>query len=164
MAKATGYTQVSLELEHVSSTPKPKQKTPQGWRFTVIIGASITFIVLWVNIALLIWAQQRPPQIFDGGDDGGTSNLYTGSCSQRDKIIRWSHIAINILSTLLLGASSACMQVLSAPTRKEIDHCHSRRVWLDIGVSSFRNLRWIARRRLLLWILLGLSSIALHLV
>ena len=57
------------------------------------------------------------------------------------------------------------MQVLSAPTGEEVDHCHSRGVWLDLGVASFKILRWISRKRLFLWLLLlGISSISLHLI
>lgn len=55
------------------------------------------------------------------------------------------------------------MQCLSAPTRKEIDRAHARGVWLDIGIPSVRNLRYISKRRVLIWALLGLSSLPLHL-
>lgn len=76
-----------------------------------------------------------------------------------------SHIpGINALSTLLLGASSACMQVLSAPSRDGVDECHTRGVWLDIGVASIRNLRWISHKKVLLWTVLGLTSVPLHLL
>jgi hypothetical protein len=78
----------------------------------------------------------------------------------------WSsafHIVINILSTLLLGASNYTMQVLSSPTRGEIDRAHSSNQWLDIGVLSLRNLGRISRRRRFLCVILALSSIPIHL-
>ncbi|KAI4197238.1 MAG: hypothetical protein LQ350_006069 [Teloschistes chrysophthalmus] len=75
----------------------------------------------------------------------------------------WLHLAINILGTALLSASNYCMQCLSAPNRQEVDRAHQRQVALDIGVPSLRNLRHISRKRLLLWILLAISSIPLHL-
>jgi hypothetical protein len=92
----------------------------------------------------------------------GILNLYTGSCDvvkQTDTIV---HVIINILSTLLLGASNGCLQLLVAPTRAEIDSAHEKQIWLDIGVPSFRNLRYISRMRVCLWSLLALSSIPLH--
>jgi hypothetical protein len=74
------------------------------------------------------------------------------------------HLLINLLSSLLLGASNYCMQRLVAPTRKEIDAVHAKRDWLDIGMPSVRNLPSINKGRTLLWVFLGLSSIPLHFV
>ncbi|EQB43346.1 hypothetical protein CGLO_18004 [Colletotrichum gloeosporioides Cg-14] len=68
------------------------------------------------------------------------------------------------MSTLLLGASNSCAQLLSSPSRQDIDRAHSKGKWLDIGIPSVRNLRHISRRRVCLWALLFLSSIPLHLV
>ena len=55
------------------------------------------------------------------------------------------------------------MQRLSAPTRDEVDTAHRRRKWVDIGVPSFRNLLLINRWRTLGWLVLGASSLPLHL-
>ena len=74
------------------------------------------------------------------------------------------HLAINILSTLLLGASNYSMQCLSSPTRSDIDKAHSQGIWLDIGVPSVRNLRRLSTTRIVLWWLLAISSIPLHLL
>lgn len=76
----------------------------------------------------------------------------------------WPDLAINILSSLLLGASNNCAQLLSSPTRHDIDKAHAKGKWLDIGVPSVRNLGHISGWRVLLWALLFLSSIPLHLV
>ena len=74
------------------------------------------------------------------------------------------HVAINVLSTLLLGASNYSMQCLSSPTRREVDKAHSQGIWLDIGVPSVRNLRKLSTTRIVLWWLLAISSIPLHLL
>lgn len=74
----------------------------------------------------------------------------------------WLHLGINLLSTILLGASNYTMQCLSAPTRDEINKAHQQRIYLDIGVPSVRNLGRISQRRRRLWWLLALSSIPLH--
>lgn len=72
------------------------------------------------------------------------------------------HILINIVSTLLLGASNYCMQTVSAPMRQDVDNAHARGKWLDIGIPSVRNVLYIEKRRLVVWLCLGLSSLPLH--
>jgi hypothetical protein len=88
--------------------------------------------------------------------------MYEGSCPWVKNVDTTIHVFINALSTLLLGASNLCMQVLAAPTRKEVDKEHSNHRWLDIGVPSWRNLRNVSRVRQGMWWCLGLSSIPLH--
>ncbi|OAL51545.1 hypothetical protein IQ07DRAFT_384245 [Pyrenochaeta sp. DS3sAY3a] len=81
-------------------------------------------------------------------------------------ISRWStaaHLLINVFSTMLLGASNYTMQVMSSPTRDDIDNAHTKRKWLDIGVLSIRNLRNIPRTRTMVWVVLAFSSVPLHL-
>jgi hypothetical protein len=69
-----------------------------------------------------------------------------------------------LLSTILLASSNYAMQCLSAPTRTELDQAHTKTQWLDIGILSFRNLTQIKTVRMLFWLLLGVSSLPLHLV
>lgn len=82
------------------------------------------------------------------GSENDINSIYQGDCSQTEKISTGLHVVINLLSTLLLGASNLCMQLLAAPTRSEIDKAHEKFVWLDTGVPSIRNLRCIGRERL----------------
>lgn len=56
------------------------------------------------------------------------------------------------------------MQRLSAPTRQEVDRAHRAGRWLDIGAPSVKNLWSIGKTRLLIWILLAISSLPLHLL
>ena len=76
----------------------------------------------------------------------------------------WLHLAINVLSTILLSASNYCIQCLSSPTRQEVNKAHANAEWLDIGVPSIRDLRYIGWRRIITWWLLGLNSVPLHLM
>jgi hypothetical protein len=55
------------------------------------------------------------------------------------------------------------MQVLNAPTRSECDKAHARGDWIDIGVTSLRNIAKVTWPRRVLWLLLGLSSVPIHL-
>jgi hypothetical protein len=90
------------------------------------------------------------------------ARLFTGDCVTANRLDSGLHVVINLLSSLLLGASNLCMQLLSAPTRAEIDKAHKRRIWLDIGIPSVKNLKYIAAKRKVVWIFLALASLPLH--
>ena len=55
-----------------------------------------------------------------------------------------------------------CMQLLLAPTRTQIDNAHKNRRWLDIGIPSVHNFRYISVWHKVTWLLLALSSLPLH--
>ena len=115
-------------------------------------------MVLIINLILTICA------VSSSGVQNGLGTLQDGSCKRTATLTFWVHLAINILSTLLLGASNYSMQCLSSPTRREIDRAHGKGVWLDIGVPSVRNLRHLSIARVVLWWSLAISSIPLHLL
>jgi len=92
----------------------------------------------------------------------GLIKLYEGDCNRVKLIGAGSHVCINILSTLLLGASNLCMQLLVAPTRQEVDVAHRKKIWLDIGIPSWKNLGNIKRSRAWMFSILMLSSVPLH--
>lgn len=116
-----------------------------------------TFVIL-INTAVLIWA------VRSFTFRHGIADVFAGNCGKVKNMNTWIHLAINLLSTMLLSGSNYCMQILCAPTRKEIDRAHAKRKWLDIGVPSLRNLKNVARSKVALWCLLGLSSVPLHLM
>ena len=129
-----------------------------GWRTGVTIGMITAFFVMLINTAVLCWVKARL-QI-----SNGVAIAFEGSCTEMSRIFTWSHLAINVLSTLLLGANNLGMQCLSSPTRAEVDRMHAQGSWLTIGVPNTRNLGSISSLRSILWILLGLSSIPFHLL
>ena len=114
--------------------------------------------VLIVNVMLTIIASIKY------GLHAGFGTLLDGSCRTTRNLNLWLHLATNVLSTLLLGASNYCMQCLASPTREEIDKAHDQQVWLDIGIPSVRNLLRIAPSRRVLWCLFAASTIPLHLL
>lgn len=133
-------------------------KRNEGHHFGVLCATVVIASVLITNIILTIWAASR------FGVEEGIGTVQGGACKDTKQLATWLHLAINALSTLLLGASNYAMQCLSAPTREEIDRAHRGRVWLDVGVPSMRNLWRISRSRLVMWILVAASSIPLHLM
>lgn len=131
---------------------------PSGWRFNVILSIFLGTSIFMVNLSVTIWASTKFPRY------KGVATVYEGSCSKVKTTITCIHLGVNILGTLLLGASNVCMQLLCAPTREEVDAAHARCKWLGIGISNLKNLFYVNRKTSALWVLLGLSSIPLHLL
>ncbi|KAF2822656.1 hypothetical protein CC86DRAFT_241953, partial [Ophiobolus disseminans] len=128
-----------------------------SWRFGIITGAVCSFLVFVLNLSLTIWA------VSTHAVRDGQTIVFEGSCMTSKQLNVMIHLVVNILGTILLGASNYCMQCLSAPTRLEVDKAHANMTWLDIGVPSFRYLTRISRKRSILWVCVALSSMPLHL-
>jgi hypothetical protein len=129
-----------------------------GWHMGVLFGCCMSALVLLCNLTMLIVGASK------GYDKDGIADLITG---EEATISRWNtafHVLINALSTVLLSGSNYTMQVLSSPTRGDIDKAHAKKRWMEIGVLSPRNMCAIPRRRTWLCVLLSLSSIPLHLL
>ncbi|KAK5739626.1 hypothetical protein LTR17_005110 [Elasticomyces elasticus] len=145
-----------FEIDEGGARKHPRSRGK--WRITTALGALAALIVLCANITLLIWSHTTHKTTGQG-----SVIVYTGSCDKTKHVTLWADLAINILSTILLSASNSCGQLLSAPTRDDIDAAHARSTWLDIGIQSTRNLRHIPGRRRFMWWMIGLSSVPLHL-
>lgn len=129
-----------------------------GWHFTLQSGAYAASIAALINlIALIVFLS-----IADLHSDG-RGVLLSASCSKVQQADRTLHFYINAVSSLFLGASNFSMQCLCAPTRRDINGAHQRQLWLDIGIPSFRNLRFVARPKVMIWWALVSTSLALHL-
>ena len=128
------------------------------WPSGVRTGLFLVGGILVINSIVTLWATAS------FAVSGGVGTLYAGDCDRVRQLGSGLHVAINVIGTLLLGASNYCMQCLSAPTRAEIDAQHAVRRWMDLGIMSLRNLLVIARPRAWLWLLLGVSSFPLHLM
>jgi hypothetical protein len=129
-------------------------------RRTLFIQQALIVHVLAANIILSIIGFVKFP--LDDTRDVGT--LYLGHCDVANNLNLWFHLLINVLSTLLLGASNYAMQLLVSPTRKVVNEAHARGIYLDIGISSLRNLRYIGWKKATLWWILGFCSTCLHLL
>ncbi|PPJ58404.1 hypothetical protein CBER1_08085 [Cercospora berteroae] len=130
----------------------------QSWGVTITAGAATAALVLTINIWVFTYVALQ------FNIEAGIATIHRGTCTVTSNISTYGHLLINILGTLLLGASNAGAQLLSAPTRSDIARAHSKNRWMDIGVPSLRNLRTISRWRRLGWVVLMTSSIPLHLL
>lgn len=144
------------------ATTKSSRSTPtrnlirDGWRFGAVNCAFSVTVVFLLNLIVTAWGTAHK--------NAGQEVIFEDECHKVSKLNTWLHLLINVLSTILLSASNYCMQCLSAPTRSEVDRAHAKGSWLDIGIPSTRNLRFISKRRAIVWAILGLSSLPLHLL
>lgn len=130
----------------------------QGWRFGVAMSAVTAIVVFVTNLVLMVWASTHS-YLQDGVGD-----LYVGDCGVVNDWNIWSHVLINALSSVLLGASNYTMQCVMSPTRTECDAAHAKGIWLDIGVPGLRNITKISPSRRAFWALLAFSSLPIHLL
>jgi hypothetical protein len=149
-----------LEAWNTRIADRIRKSRYHGWRMGVLVGCCTSAFVLCCNIAIVIVASQAR----GGYKNDGIADLIIGSATATSNWSTTAHLVINIFSTMLLGASNYTMQVLSSPTRKDIDRAHARVRWLDIGLLSTRNLWNIPTKRSVVWCLLAASSIPLHLL
>ena len=136
----------------------PSFQKVEGYHFGILCCAVASAVVMVINLTLTVWASKRY------GLQEGLGTILDGKCSETKKLAMWTHLGINVLSTLLLGASNYTMQCLSSPTREDINRAHSQNLWLNIGTPSIRNLLGISRSRMVLWWLVAISSVPLHLL
>ncbi|ETS81121.1 hypothetical protein PFICI_06123 [Pestalotiopsis fici W106-1] len=137
----------------------------KGWRTGIAFCITVSSAVLALNLVLATIAQLNKTRNLAGiVVEDGLSTFHEGSCQTTKTISLVTHLIINILSTLLLGCSNYCMQILASPTRDEIDAAHSKRQWLRIGVPNFQNLAHVDWRRSVLCVLLAVTSLPLHLL
>ncbi|KAH6657589.1 hypothetical protein BKA67DRAFT_192664 [Truncatella angustata] len=90
--------------------------------------------------------------------------IYEAECSYISRLNLSLHLLINLVSSGVLASSNFYMQVLSSPSRKEIDHTHEYLKSLDIGIPSVKNIRFISPFKQICWAILLLSSFPLHLI
>jgi hypothetical protein len=125
-----------------------------GWRFGALHFSAWAAVVFLINLVVTVW----------GSTARSSGILLEGECEYVELLNTGLHVFINVLSTILLSGSNYCMQCLSAPTREEVNKAHARKRWLDIGIPSIRNVKHLSMRRIILWILLAITSLPLHLL
>lgn len=108
-----------------------------GWRMGVALNLLLAGLVSVVAIVSFALAMSRGSS---GNGTGTETVIYTGTCSTADHINWGIHAVVSVFTVVLLAGANYAFQVLSSPTRSEVDVAHSNRKWLRIGVPSVRNL------------------------
>ncbi|RYP80105.1 hypothetical protein DL770_006367 [Monosporascus sp. CRB-9-2] len=120
---------------------------------------AISSLVVVSMVAITIWsvAAHTP-------NSRGVGTYLFGDCPNVSILNSGLHVALNILSGLLLSSGSYCMQLLISPSRHEVDEAHSKGVSLKIGIPNVTNLWHIDRGRVVGWLAMGVTAALLHLV
>ena len=117
-----------------------KNPHSSGRRVGVFFGLLTSCVAFLINCVLFGQAMVRGRGSFD------ITTILSGTTANTSIVIIAYHILINALATTLLSASNYCMQVLSSPTRRELDRTHLARSSLQVGILSPANLAHIAWR------------------
>jgi hypothetical protein len=133
------------------------QKYLAGFPLVLRAFASLTALVLLINVGWFAWAWRHY------GVENGYGTIQQGDCDASQSLNRWLHLAINVLSTGVLLGSSSFLIAASAPSRQEILNAHQKGQFVSVGLFSLRNFSHIASRKVLLCIILALTSVPLHL-
>jgi hypothetical protein len=88
--------------------------------------------------------------------------IYESNCNQISRLNLSLHLLINLISSGILASSNFYMQILSSPSRKEIDRAHAHLRSLDIGIPSVKNIWSVSRFKRICWVILLLSSFPLQ--
>ena len=155
-----------LKRSHEDKPQKPTRAPSKwpGWRTLILSGGVVILIVLVINISLLATAARSGRSVGTSGHKNDALTFYNGSCSASSKIYSGTHLLTNIASTIIFMTSTACIQVLLAPSRADIDNCHEQHSWIHVGVINYRNFAKIPISRACLAALLAISSLPLHLL
>ncbi|KAF5491521.1 hypothetical protein CGCS363_v011189 [Colletotrichum siamense] len=119
-----------------------------------------------MSVAMVVLIAFLAVAISETGDIKQAWKFYESDCRHDNtkNMNTLLHLLINALSTVVLASSNFFMQVLNAPSRREVDAVHARGKWLDIGIPSWRNAFYLSRFKLAAWISLCLTSIPIHML
>lgn len=136
--------------------PRGMRQLLNGWRGGVAFNTISTLAILLVVVVCFAIVAAKS-QVF-----GGESTLFSGSCSIAYNIDVGLHALINVLSIVILVGGNYVFQVLSSPTRAELNVAHEKKSWLDIGIPSIRNLSHISGFRSALAVVVILTTVAIQ--
>ncbi|KAI1116401.1 hypothetical protein F5Y14DRAFT_439852 [Nemania sp. NC0429] len=128
-----------------------------GWRRAGAINVSATYICGLVLLVCFAISVSRT------GSSILVTIIFDGPCATSSKVNLFLHLLVNILSSAVLASSNFFMQILSAPSREEIDRAHAWLESLDIGIPSFKNLRHVSWFKRTSWFIFFISSAPIHL-
>ncbi|KAG7109420.1 hypothetical protein HYQ45_017903 [Verticillium longisporum] len=127
-----------------------------GWRGGIAVHVAIAGVILLTTIIFFVIAMAM--------EHGGKSRIFEGSCDAAQHLNFGLHVAINFFIVALLFGANYTFQVLSSPTRVEVELAHAGQKWLDIGIPSLRNFKFISKRRAALAAILLAAAISTQVI
>ncbi|KAI1126490.1 hypothetical protein F5Y10DRAFT_293741 [Nemania abortiva] len=124
--------------------------TSTGWHRAAKVNCVLLVALNALLLGVFIYAAVKPGSILN------IIYIYNGSCDGYavPLLNLFLHLLINITSTLV---------ILNAPSREELDAAHSKGTWMEIGVSSIRNIFRVSGFKRWCWFGLALTSLPIHL-
>ncbi|KAI3319223.1 hypothetical protein HD806DRAFT_525813 [Xylariaceae sp. AK1471] len=133
--------------------------TIKGWQRTGAINVACLFFLGVLLLVIFIVSIARPGASLDSA-----TVIYRMNCNNAAHINLIFHLLINLVSTGIFASANFFMQIITSPSRAEIDKAHSQLRFLDVGIPSPRNLEFLPTRKRIAWGVLLLSSIPIHLL
>ena len=130
----------------------------KGWRRAAVINTTAVICFTLLAAIFLAWSSSR-----SGGGINSSLAFFDGDCTKSRSVNLWLHLLLNACSTGVMASSNFFMQVVSSPTRREIDKAHRQKIALEIGVPSLSNIFHVAWFKGVCWLLFFASSFPLHL-
>lgn len=130
------------------------KKSLVGWRGGVALNVLLGVLILLTGVACLVYAAVK------GMLSASESVIFSGSCATAERIDFGVHALVDVFAAVLLAGGNYVFQVLSSPTRGEVDAAHARKKWLDVGIPSVRNLAHVAKSRAVLTVVVLLVAVA----
>lgn len=115
-----------------------------GWRGGVALNLLLAFLILVVSIICLVLSSMN------AGSLAGGSTIMNDKTPRVKGLNSGLHIIFNVFGIVLIAGANYVFQILTSPTREEVDNAHEKLQWMDIGIPSFRNLTAIRFGRALL--------------
>jgi len=132
-----------------------------GWRKSGLINTVLIWTLTLILTALLFASAFALGKGWSSFLDNTT--VPTDNCVEASRTNLILHVVLNAIATLALASSNFFMQVLCAPSREGVDAAHRKGRSLEIGVQSVKNLRHLSWSKIFAWLLLGATSVPLHL-
>ncbi|RYP53805.1 hypothetical protein DL768_001256 [Monosporascus sp. mg162] len=129
-----------------------------GWRGGVVFNTIIFFLILVAEIVLLIVVLTKTRLL------AGDPTMWSGDCGKARDINAGLHAVISVFSVVFLAGANYVFQVLTSPTRNEVDKAHESKRWLDIGVTSIRNFAHISGLRAFLGSTVLFTAISIQVI
>lgn len=127
-----------------------------GWRGGITVNGAVGVGTIVTTVVVFVLAISRAR--------GGETRVYEGSCATSQRINFGIHAGINLFAVALLAGACYAWQVMSSPTRIELDMAHDAKRWLDIGTPSLRNFRFVSKRRAVMLVLVIVTVITMQIM
>ncbi|PLN85485.1 hypothetical protein BDW42DRAFT_202356 [Aspergillus taichungensis] len=146
------------EPSNHSSNQKTAPRKERQWTQGVLLCIYVMIAILAIHLSMTVIFALR------ARSNKSRSMFYQGDCDTVNGISIGLALLINAIGVALTATSNYCCQIVTAPSREEVDWAHNKRTWVAIGSQSMTNIWLAAPWRKVLWLVLCATSIAIQLV